>query len=428
VTLAYESPIDLEPRARGRAKAGIFSSTAIAAVGYIPALTIAPLVADALLGTAKWSGLPSAVTIAGTAVGSTLLSRVMARRTRVFGLNLGLTVAAVAPGLAALAVAYGSFFLFLMSMALFGVGNGARHLARYAAGDLVPVASRGRAIAMVVWAGTIGSVLGPLLLAPSQSLALSLGTSGYVGPYFLAMVTGTFSLLLFLALVPRLPRAASHASGDSGSSLSDLLRVSKVWFAFVSMALGHFVMVFIMSMTPLHIHSGGGGMGAIGLVFSAHTLGMFGLSPVTGILSDRWGRFPVMVSGQILLLVAALMAIPSHGDQTILLMGALFLLGLGWNFGFVAGSALLTESVPPVDHIKLQGAADTFVWIVAATSSLISGLIMAKFEFMVLGVVGALLSASLLIVAMRNRGVLTSRATSIVPSMEAADTMGDVDL
>ncbi|MEE8367098.1 MAG: MFS transporter [Thermoanaerobaculia bacterium] len=403
-----EVPIDLEPRARRRAMLGIFSSIAVAAIGYIPALSIAPLVADALLGSARWSGLPAAVTIAGAAVGTTLLSRVMARRTRRFGLNLGFAVVSFAAGFAACAVAFGSFGWFLVAMALFGGGNGARHLSRYAAGDLYAIEFRGRAIATVVWAGTIGSVLGPLLLAPSQALAQSFGADGYVGPYVLAMVAGVVSLLLLVGLVPHLPKAASREQAGARTSLPELLRWPKVWFAFIAMAVGHFVMVLIMSMTALHIHAAGGGLRTIGLVFSAHTMGMFGLSPITGILSDRWGRFPVIVSGQIMLLVAALMAIPTHGSQTPVLMGALFLLGLGWNFGFVAGSTLLTESIAPAHHLRLQGAADAFTWTVAAASSLLSGFVMTAFGFMALGVLGAVAMSLILVVAIRNRGALSA--------------------
>jgi MFS family permease len=406
-------PIELEPAARRRAMTGIFLCSAVIATGYIPAVSIAPLIAEVLLGSPLWSGIPAAVTIAGSALGTTLLSALMIRRSRRFGLTLGLGVAALAAGLAAVAIQMGWFLVFLGAMALFGAGNGSRHLSRYAAGDLYAIEFRGRAIAIVIWAGTIGSVLGPLLLAPSQTAATRIGSNGYVGPYLLAMIAMFLSFLLFLFLVPHLPYSRNEPIAAAQPSLYELLRQPKIRFALVAMALGHFVMVLIMSMTALHINHSGKGLATVGLVFSAHTLGMFGLSPLAGLLSDRWGRFPVIVCGQFMVLMASLMVIPLHGSQTWLLVGALFLLGLGWNFGFVAGSALLTESVRADLHVRLQGAADAFVWTTAAISSVSSGLIMTAAGYRALGVIGATLALMVLGLAMRSRELVAREPTYV---------------
>jgi len=127
----------------------------------------------------------------------------------------------------------------------------------------------------------------------------------------------------------------------------------------------------------------------VGIVLSAHTLGMFALSPVSGRLTDRFGPVPTIFLGTATLAIAALMAAASPPDGGGILLLALFLLGLGWNFGFVAGSALLSQQLELHERTRVQGAADALIWSSAAAASLGSGVIMASAGYTALGILGA---------------------------------------
>ena len=378
---------------------GLFSAVALAAIGYIPAFSVAPLVAEDLFGSPRWSGLPSSIAVFGMALGASFLSSVMARRGRNFGLLLGFAVSTLAVMVAAWGVQAASFPIFLISLFIFGGGYGARHLARYAAGDLYPLEHRGAAISIVVWAGTIGSIVGPLLLKPSQQFALGFGLTGLVGPYLLAAVASVFAWLLLKLLLPPLPHPKTPSSAAKEDALPaprvrkrQLLSPPRLRFALVAMMVGQFVMVLIMSMTPVHIRHAGEDLSVVGLVFAAHTFGMFALSPLTGILADRWGRVPVILTGEAMLIASGLLAAPATGNDQVRLVISLFLLGLGWNFGFVGGSALLTESVPEEHRLRIQGFADTIVWSSAAAGSLIAGVLLDIIEYRGLGYFGAAVS------------------------------------
>ena len=138
----------------------------------------------------------------------------------------------------------------------------------------------------------------------------------------------------------------SHAEESARtSSALPSLPPPGVRIALAVLVVGHMVMVLIMTMTPLNLKLAGHGLGAIGFVMSSHIIGMFVFSPVTGRLVDRWGRLPVIVLGQAHLLVAAVSALLTPASDVGLMAFALFLLGLGWNLGFVAGSALLSSGL-----------------------------------------------------------------------------------
>jgi MFS family permease len=319
----------------------------------------------------------------------------MARSGRRVGLAVGLSVSAGGAGVAALAVNAGSFPLFVAGMFVFGMGIAAERLSRYAAADVTPVSRQAFAISMVVWAGTIGSVLGPVLLAPAERFAESVGIEGLAGPLVMAALFAAVAAAVVmrwlrpdpLSFVPVHDPAAPAPTGSR-------LAGPNAKVALAALIVGQVVMVMIMTMTPVHIRRAGEELGIVGLVIAAHTLGMFAFSPLTGFLSDRFGRIRVIVVGQIMLLVSAVLASFAAGDERALLVASLFLLGLGWNFGFVAASALLTEDAPAASRVSLQGLADSIVWTSAAIASLSSGALLEAGSYSVL----ALLGASLVVV------------------------------
>ena len=383
--------------------------------GFIAAVTVASLVAKDLLGSVSLSGLPSAAATIGVAVGTTPIAALMVRRGRRVGIASGLFLAAIGAIIAALAISLTSFPLFVFGTFVLGVGMAGDRLSRYAASDISTEDKRAFSIAIVVWAGTIGSVVGPSLLDPVKGVAEALGMEGLTGPYLLA---ATALLIAFTAITIGLrpdPLSFIDAPPEPPvkrrpGAVLGLLRLPSVRFAIIALAVGQVVMVLIMTMTPIHIDSAGDGLGTIGLVIAAHTFGMFALSPLTGWVADRVGRPKVILSGHGLLLLSALLAANASGDETSLLFVALFLLGVGWNFSFIAGSAYLSEYAPVELRVPLEGLADTVVWSSGAAAGLSSGLLLGVSSYAVLCLVGASIVALPVVAAVRFRETLREPA------------------
>ena len=168
------------------------------------------------------------------------------------------------------------------------------------------------------------------------------------------------------------------------------MRQPAAWLALTAMVIGQTVMVLIMSVTSLHMHNHNHALHDVGLVIMAHTLGMFGLSIVNGALIDRLGRKAAIGGGAALLIAGSLLAPVSL--MTAWLALALFLVGLGWNLCYIAGSSLLSDVLAPAERPRVQGASELVVNLASAVSSLGSGVILAYAGFTALGVVGGALA------------------------------------
>jgi MFS family permease len=392
---------------RTRITAVLFSGVALGSTAYIAAVTIATLAVDEIAGSATWAGVPGATATLGTAVGTTVLSRNVVRRGRRPGLVAGYAVAVLGSALAIAAVGSSSLALLMAGMALLGLGNASSHLARYTAAEMYPADRRGRVLGTVVWASTIGSVVGPALLQPAGRIAIDLGRSELVGGFLvsLAFMLGA----LILSLVALRPDPADLAldrpqpTSSSGVGLGSAFRLPLVRVALIAMIAGQVVMVMIMTSTPLHIHHHGSDLGIVGLVMSAHTLGMFALSPLTGRLADRWGGSRVILCGMALLGLSALGAAYGPNESTTLLVVVLFALGYGWNLTFVAGSSMLTVGVGSEIRTRLQGRVDSLTWISGAVASISSGVIYQATDYRMISVIGLLLLAFPALVVVRYR-------------------------
>jgi MFS family permease len=179
-----------------------------------------------------------------------------------------------------------------------------------------------------------------------------------------------------------------------------------VLMALVTLVAGQVVMVLIMTMTPIHLIDHGHGLETVGFVLSAHTFGMFALSPISGRLTDRFGSIAIIAAGLTTLAVAAILAAVAPPDGGLVLTLALFLLGYGWNLGFVAGSALLTRGLALGERTRVQGLADGTIWSSGAVASLASGLVVAGASYTALGLLGlALLVPPAILLAMRRSSV-----------------------
>jgi MFS family permease len=171
------------------------------------------------------------------------------------------------------------------------------------------------------------------------------------------------------------------------------------------------VMVLVMTMTPLHIEVAGGTLGIIGWVMMAHTLGMFALSPITGRLVDRLGPRRMIIVGVSVLAFACGFAATAADAETPILLVSLFLLGLGWNFGFVAGSAELQVGLGIGERVRLQGVADAITWISGGVGALSSGFILGAFSYPVLAIIGLVLTGIPIRFLLRTR---PSRSAALV--------------
>jgi MFS family permease len=392
----------------------LFGGAALGTTGYIAAATVSPLVVDEIAGNSTLAGLPGAVAILGTAVGTSLLTLRVGERGRRPGLIVGYGLGVIGALTAAIAVIVGSLGILLAGMAILGIGHASNHLARYTGAEMYPAGRRASALSLIVWAGTVGSVLGPSLLQPGGRLAMERGWSELAGGYLLAVIFMAAAMGLYVLALKPDPISLSFEpwTTDSKPAFGDAFRIPHVRVALAALISGQVVMVLIMTATPLHIRHGGSDLGIVGLVMSAHTLGMFAFSPLTGRLADRFGRYQTVLAGLAVLGVAALLASTAPAHSTGLLLVALFLLGLGWNLGFVAGSALLTVGFSPELRARLQGRADSITWLSSATASILSGVFYQFTDYRFLALVGlGLLAVPLLIVA-RNRSALTPATVS----------------
>ncbi len=394
---------------RRRITAVLVASQILGGLGVATGIALAAVLAQQVSGTEALSGLAPTATVAGTAIMSVPLAALMTARGRRPGLVLAYLIGALGAGVVVLGAVVDNFPLLLLGMAGFGASSSANLQARFAAADLAEPERRGRAISNVVWATTIGAVLGPNIAAPAGRSVSGLGIPAAAGPFVWAAGVFLVSAALVLVLLrpdplltaralspaDRSPEARSLRAGLRAVRESPMARL-----ALVTVAVSHTAMVSIMSMTPVALSHHGADIQLIGLVISGHIAGMYAFSPVMGRLADRIGRLAVIGLAAGLLCAAAVLAGTagaSHGQTA----AGLFLLGLGWSAGVVSGSALLTDSVPQPARAAAQGLSDLAMSTTAGIGGAAAGLIVAQASYGWLNVVGALLLLPMAALAIR---------------------------
>lgn len=356
--------------ARRRAMAALLAGAVLMNAAMAAASAVSTIVAGGVLGPA-WGGIPTCAAIGGTGLGAVILTRVMQARGRRAAFITGYAAAGLGGLITAMSAAHREIAALTGGMLLLGLGNAAVQLSRYAAAEMYPPHRRAAAISALLWAVTVGAVGGPLLLAPSGSVTAMLGGLGSSGPFLFAMLAA-WAAAIAAACLPK-PRASGAAWPARLRELSGLPAARP---ALVVMVTAQVVMVAVMTATPLAMHMTGQGLDAVGMVLSAHTFGMFALSPLTGWLADRFGPRPVMLVGLATMAAATTLA-AAAGELAWLHTTALSLLGYGWNLCFVAGSADLARDLPPLERARIEGAVDSGVWAAAALASLASTVLMA---------------------------------------------------
>ncbi len=358
----------------------LFTAQSLFSAALIAVFTVMPILAVQLGGSDRVAGWPSTAILIGRAAIAYPVGWLMDRIGRRYGLSLGYGLAILGMGLAMMSIIWGSFVGFLLGAMLFGMGRGASEQVRFVAAEVFTEDRRAKVIGMIVFAGTIGAVGGPLLASPSSRAAEWAGLDAGIGPYALAI--GLLALVLalvFIFLRPDPLTISRQLNGKTGADtavplsrpLFEILQQKPVILAIAAMAIGQLVMTLIMVITPLHMNRNQHGQDAVSFVIMAHTLGMFGLSGVTGWLIDRYGRLLMIVMGGVILVAASLMTPISTGVP--ILAAALFLLGLGWNFAFVAGSSLLSDALAAEERGRVQGASEVLVALASGAASLGTG-------------------------------------------------------
>lgn len=384
---------------------------AVGALGITIGIATASLLARDLSGSESLAGLAQTAQVLGAAVASYLLARLMSRRGRRIGLAAGYLIGAAGAFLAVVAGVVGSMLLLMAGAALLGSATAANSGARYAATDLAPEATRARALSTVVWATTIGAVVGPNLTGPSKAVSRALDIPELTGPFAIGGVGMLLAALVVGLLLRPDPllvalevagKPAVEPTGTSWNRARVAVRERPVLgFAVAGLAAAHAAMVGVMVMTPLHMEHGGAELDVIGIVISVHVLGMFAFSPLVGMLTDRLGRERVLAtSGGILVLSLLLCAWAPEGAHWQIFAG-LFLLGLGWSFAMVSASTMIADHAPLDARTDVQGAADLVMGLTAAGSGALAGLVVGLAGYPVLALVTLALALGVIVAAVR---------------------------
>jgi len=383
--------------------AAIFSRGAVSTMFPVSVLAIKDI-----LGSSTWAGLSTGFSTVGSAITAAVLATYMQRRGRAPGLTRGFAAAVVGGVIAIVAIELSNLAIFLLGMVLIGAGSGTSNLSRYAAADLASEERRSREISTVIFASTFGAVFFPLFIGVAGDWAEVVSLDKNAGGF--AMSIGLALLAALVIWVFMRPDPLVVAGGvDPNASRRDTVPFTQAVsiafsrplarLAFVALVVGQAVMVGVMAMTPLHMDAHGHENGIIGAVISAHTAGMFALAPVAGWLSDRWGRVPTIALGGVTLVLATTLTALAGEAPAVLMFPGLFLLGLGWSFTIVAGSALLTESVEPGDRVAVQGAADMATNVASGTGALLSGVVLEESGYHILSFIAMAAAGALLILA-----------------------------
>ncbi|MEU4775102.1 MFS transporter [Micromonospora sp. NPDC023644] len=403
----------------------LFVTQIIGGIGVTIGVAVGALLASDIAGTAV-AGLVSSAAVVGGALLAVPVTRIMTVRGRRPGLVVAYLTGAAGGALVVLAAVTRWVPLLFLGMLLFGGGNAANLQARYTAVDLAVPARRGRQLSLIVWATTIGAVAAPNFASLADRTTSGWGLPTLAGPFAfsaVALVLAAGAILALLRPDPLLTARRLAAAGPAGATATPVVAppstarraagMRAAWtvvrarpaarLGIVAVAVGHLVMVAVMVMTPVRLHEwhdDADVLRVVGLVLSLHIAGMYALAPVAGWLTDRVGRRAVILGGVGLLLAACAVA-GTAGHHTARLSAGLFLLGLGWSGTMVAGSTLLSESVPVGIRPSVQGLSDLTMGLAGAAAGAVSGFVVEAAGYPVLTGLAAVAVLPLVTLALR---------------------------
>lgn len=377
----------------------LVSGQLLTGAGISAGIVVGALLAEDLFNSTSAAGVPATVFTIGSAGAALLVGMISQRSGRRVGLAAGYLASALGAAGVVLAAELESIPLFVFSLLFYGAAFSTNLQARYAGADLARPEARATAVSIVLVATTVGAVIAPNLVEQTGDLAAQLDLPRLAGPFLLsAAVLSLASLVLTIFLRPdplltARKLALDAPAADGGDDEGDRRGVR---VAVAVMVVTQLVMVAIMTMTPIHMRDHGHSLSDTGMVISLHIAAMFLPSPITGIAVDKFGRRPMIAASGVVLLAAGLLAAATPADSMVLLSVALVLLGLGWNFGLIAGTALITDSVPLATRATTQGRADLLIALAGSTGGLGSGLIVAGTSYSTLGLLGGVAALAMI--------------------------------
>ncbi|MGE7872542.1 MFS transporter [Bacillus paramycoides] len=380
--------------------------------GLAAGITVGALLAQQMLGTDAYAGLPAAMFTLGSAVAAFIVGKLSQRYGRRVGLATGFMVGGLGAIGVVMAAVTNSIILLLASLLIYGAGTATNLQARYAGTDLADKKQRATAVSITMVMTTFGAVAGPNLVGVMGSFAHSIGISELAGPFILSAAAFMLAgLVLFVMLRPdpliiaNIIEKYKQEHTYKGHSVTNEMVENKRGIAVgaIVMILTQVVMVAIMTMTPVHMGHHGHGLSEVGLVIGFHVGAMYLPSLVTGVLIDKVGRTAMSIAGGVILLAAGVLAAMAPNDSLILLVVALSLLGLGWNLGLISGTAQIVDSTEPSTRAKTQGKIDVFIALAGASGGAMSGMIVANSSYAALSLAGGAVALLLIPVVIWSR-------------------------
>ena len=372
----------------------LFVGAMLGWIAFVSTLTVATVAARSLTGSTTLAGLPLAAGALGQALGTNLLGRLSARRGRRFIMVIGPPVSAMGAALELAGVVWDRYWMLVGGAVFVGMGVGAIHLARYAAAELSDDETRGKAVGVLVWSGTAGSLLGANLVDGVGKIVEGTMGTPYAGAFLLAVVAFLLSWFTFLVGLRPDPSAVAvkaevtPRAGSGGSVGAALMRPS-VQLSILALLCAQGAMVLVMTATPLRIEDAGYGLNIVGIVFSFHAVGMFAFAPLVGRIVDRIGNLTALAIGAILTWTSLYLSGTAPYEGYWMLNAGLFLLGLGWSFSFIAGSSMLFAAAPADVRQVVEGWADSAIWTMVMVGSVVTGILMNSIGYGLINLVAA---------------------------------------
>ncbi len=373
-------------------------------LGLAAGVAVGALVAEDMLGSARYAGLPSGVFTLGSAGAAMIVGRISQQRGRRIGLSIGYLAGCIGGIGVVLAIVADNPVMLFAAFLVYGSGTSTSLQARYAGTDVALPSRRGQAVSTILVATTVGAVAGPNLVSVMGNFAESINMPEYSGPFMLSLTAYAFaSLVLWIFLRPDpllyarelVAKYPQPVSTMTGGPTAAVLRRRLLLGASV-MVITQIVMVSIMTMTPVHMKAHGHGLSATGFVIGVHIAGMYMFSPLTGYFVDRFGRTPLLIAAAATLPGAGLIAAFAPTDSVPILAVALGLLGLGWNLGLISGTAMVTDATRLETRAAVQGQIDVTVALSGAGGGIMSGVIVNATSYTVLSLIGGALALAMI--------------------------------
>lgn len=387
---------------RSRITHTLFVTQALFGATQVAAFTVVPILAAQLADSERMTGVPMTIAFLARSISAFPFGWIMDRLGRRVGLTAGYLASLTAAVTSFLSVAVHSFAGFCIASFFAGMARSSSEQARFIGAEIYPESERARIIGRIVSAGTISAIGGAMMVAPAGIWIAQYGYPPMSGPFAVGAVLSLAAILLTVFLVRPDPLdLARRIKPSSSAEINDstarpvrvILRNVHVRYGIAAMVIGQFVMTLLMVITPLHMSHHDHGTWLISWVIMAHAIGMFGVSGITGRLIMRWGQHNVIKWGMIILVVSCVIAPVS--PRFVPLVIALFLLGLGWNFCFIAGSSLLSNALAPLERGRVQGVNEMYIALAASSASLVTGFLFEQGGMLLLAVIGTVFSVAL---------------------------------